>query len=100
MVDETQDNNDTQWSLVNMLQGVHHNLFIVGDPDQCIYEWRGAKPDMLVVFDSVYSPCRTIILDRNYRSTPNILNVANSVIANNKIASPKICLRQGERWGM
>lgn len=84
MVDETQDNNDTQWSLVNMLQGVHHNLFIVGDPDQCIYEWRGAKPDMLVVFDSVYSPCRTIILDRNYRSTPNILNVANSVIANNK----------------
>lgn len=84
MVDETQDNNDTQWSLVNMLQGVHHNLFIVGDPDQCIYEWRGAKPDTLVAFDSVYSPCRTIILDRNYRSTPNILNVANSVIANNR----------------
>lgn len=84
MVDESQDNSDIQWSLVNMLQGVHHNLFVVGDPDQCIYEWRGAKPDTLLAFDRMYSPCRTIILDQNYRSTPNILNVANSVIANNK----------------
>lgn len=84
MVDETQDNSDAQWSLVEMLQGFHHNLFVVGDPDQCIYEWRGAKPDTLVAFDSIYSPCKTIILNRNYRSTPNILNVANSVITHNK----------------
>jgi len=84
MVDEIQDNSITQWGLVNMLQAGHKNLFVVGDPDQCIYEWRGAKPDTLVQFDKIYSPCETIILDQNYRSTPNILNVANSVIANNK----------------
>ena len=84
MVDETQDNSTSQWELVNMLQDGHKNLFVVGDPDQCIYEWRGAKPETLVQFDNIYSPCQTIILDQNYRSTPNILDVANSVIANNK----------------
>lgn len=84
MVDEAQDNNASQWGLVSMLQGNHKNLFVVGDPDQCIYEWRNAKPSDLVNFDHYYTPCRTIILDQNYRSTPNILNVANSVIANNK----------------
>lgn len=84
MVDETQDNSSTQWGLLSMLQAGHKNLFVVGDPDQCIYEWRGAKPDTLVRFDNIYAPCKTIILDQNYRSTPNILNVANSVIAKNK----------------
>ena len=84
MVDETQDNSTSQWELVRILQAEHKNLFVVGDPDQCIYEWRGAKPNTLVLFDNIYSPCKTIILDQNYRSTPNILNVANSVIANNK----------------
>lgn len=84
MVDETQDNSTSQWELVDILQAEHKNLFVVGDPDQCIYEWRGAKPDTLVRLDEFYSPCKTIILDQNYRSTPNILNVANSVIANNK----------------
>lgn len=84
MVDETQDNSTTQWALVNMLQEEHKNLFVVGDPDQCIYEWRGAKPGTLVQFDNIYSPCQTIILDQNYRSTPNILDVANSVITNNQ----------------
>ncbi len=84
MVDETQDNSTTQWGLVSMLQAGHKNLFVVGDPDQCIYEWRGAKPGVLVNFSNTYSPCKTIILDQNYRSTPNILNVANSVIAYNK----------------
>ena len=84
MVDETQDNSSKQWGLVRMLQATHKNLFVVGDPDQCIYEWRGAKPEMLVNFCNLYSPCNIIILDQNYRSTPNILNVANSVIAYNK----------------
>lgn len=83
MVDETQDNSRGQWHLVTMLQAKHKNLFVVGDPDQCIYEWRGAKPESLTSFDREFTPCRTIILDQNYRSTPNILNVANSVIANN-----------------
>lgn len=83
MVDETQDNSSLQWKFVNMLQEVHHNLFVVGDPDQCIYEWRGARPETLVNFDKTFSPCTTIILNQNYRSTPNILDVANSVIAHN-----------------
>ena len=83
MVDETQDNSSLQWKLVDMLQEAHKNLFVVGDPDQCIYEWRGARPETLVRFDQTHSPCTTIILDRNYRSTPDILNVANSVIAYN-----------------
>ena len=84
MVDETQDNSGGQWHLVKLLQAKHKNLFVVGDPDQCIYEWRGARPESLTSFDRDFTPCRTIILDHNYRSTPNILNVANSVIANNE----------------
>lgn len=84
MVDETQDNSAMQWQFVEMLQATHKNLFVVGDPDQCIYEWRGARPETLVNFDKVFAPCTAIILDQNYRSTPNILNVANSVIAYNR----------------
>lgn len=83
MVDETQDNSVHQWQLVDMLQGVHKNLFIVGDPDQCIYSWRGAVPEAVVRFDENYAPCKTVILDQNYRSTPDILEVANSIIKNN-----------------
>jgi DNA helicase-2/ATP-dependent DNA helicase PcrA len=83
MVDETQDNSGTQWGLVELLQGIHKNLFVVGDPDQCIYSWRGANPKGLVNFDSKYKPCKTVILNQNYRSTPDILNVANSIIKNN-----------------
>ena len=83
MVDETQDNNDIQWALVSLLQEKHKNLFVVGDPDQAIYGWRGAKPGRLVKLDMEYIPCRTIILDENYRSTPEVLNVANCIIDNN-----------------
>lgn len=84
MVDETQDNSQRQWQLVAMLQQLHRNLFVVGDPDQCIYEWRGAKPKSLVEFDQNFAPCTTIVLDRNYRSTPTILQAANSIIAHNR----------------
>lgn len=83
MVDETQDNSEIQWRLVGKLQEKSKNLFVVGDPDQCIYEWRGARPERLNIFDESFAPCQTIILNRNYRSTPNILDVANSVISNN-----------------
>ncbi|MBR5468983.1 MAG: UvrD-helicase domain-containing protein [Paludibacteraceae bacterium] len=89
MVDETQDNSTTQWELVDLLQGTHKNLFVVGDPDQCIYEWRGASPTGLISFEDNYSPCQTIILNRNYRSSPNILDVANSVISKNENRVPK-----------
>ncbi len=83
MVDETQDNNIPQWALVEILQGYYNNLLVVGDPDQSIYGWRGAAPRALLNFDESYTPCKTVILNQNYRSTPNILGAANAVIANN-----------------
>lgn len=80
MVDEAQDCNSTDWDIVETLAAQCGNLFIVGDPDQSIYEWRGAKPDKFVAFN----PETDIILDENYRSTPGILDVANSIIVNNR----------------
>lgn len=84
MVDETQDNDETQWTLIQMLQEKCRNLFVVGDPDQCIYEWRNANPDLLVNLENRFPGCKTIILNQNYRSIPNILHSANSVISFNK----------------
>jgi len=84
MVDETQDNNVKNWDLADILSAQHKNLFIVGDPDQAIYEWRGATPEGFINFEKTHNPCSDIIMDENYRSTPNILNVANSVIEHNK----------------
>ena len=80
MLDEAQDCNKSDWTIVETLQGIHHNLFIVGDPDQAIYEWRGARPKMFIDF----SADKTIVLDQNYRSTTPILSVANSVISRNR----------------
>lgn len=85
MLDEAQDCNKSDWTIVETLQGVHHNLFIVGDPDQAIYEWRGAQPKMFIEFKND----RTIVLDQNYRSTTPILSVANSVISRNRNRLPK-----------
>jgi DNA helicase-2/ATP-dependent DNA helicase PcrA len=85
MLDEAQDCNKSDWTIVETLQGIHHNLFIVGDPDQAIYEWRGAKPKMFIEFKND----KTIVLDQNYRSTSPILNVANSVISRNRNRVPK-----------
>ena len=85
MVDEAQDCNLDDWDLVERLAAKHRNLFVVGDPDQCIYEWRGARPDLFVNF----AADRTIVLDENYRSTPRILDIANCVIANNVNRIPK-----------
>ena len=79
-VDEVQDCNRSDWEIINKLSKKCGNLFIVGDPDQAIYEWRGARPNEFVDFEADTD----VILDENYRSTPNILNVANSVIKNNK----------------
>ena len=85
MVDEAQDCNLDDWDLVERLSAKHRNLFVVGDPDQAIYEWRGARPDLFVNFAAE----RTIVLDENYRSTPRILDIANCVISNNKNRIPK-----------
>ena len=89
-IDEVQDCNANDWKLINCITGTHKNLFVVGDPDQAIYEWRGSKPDMFVNFKSETD----IVLAENYRSTPDILKVANSVIAHNKNRIPKDLMTQ------
>ena len=88
-VDETQDSSPKQFYLVDILSQIHKNLFVVGDPDQTIYEWRGAKPELLVNFDKNYPNTQTVIMNQNYRSTPNILNLGNNIIKNNKIRIDK-----------
>lgn len=85
MVDEGQDCAAEDWRLINVLTGRYHNIFIVGDPDQAIYEWRGAMPAFFVDWQAE----QQIIMARNYRSTPEILQVANSVITNNHNRIPK-----------
>lgn len=80
MVDEVQDCSYSDWELINIISEKYKNLFIVGDPDQAIYEWRGALPKYLVDYEAD----KDIILAQNYRSTPNILDVANSIIVNNQ----------------
>ena len=80
MVDEAQDCNNDNWMIIETLAAHHNNLFIVGDPDQCIYEWRGAKPGKFIEFKADTE----VVLDENYRSTSHILDVANCIIANNK----------------
>lgn len=88
-VDETQDSSPKQFQLVDLLSQVHKNLFVVGDPDQTIYEWRGAKPEILVDFDKKFPNTQTVIMNQNYRSTPNILNLGNFIIKKNKIRVDK-----------
>ena len=85
MVDEVQDCNADDWKIMTILAGRYGNLFVVGDPDQAIYEWRGARPAMFVD----WTPGTDIVLARNYRSTPEILDVANSIISNNVRRIPK-----------
>ncbi|MBO5445396.1 MAG: UvrD-helicase domain-containing protein [Muribaculaceae bacterium] len=80
MVDEVQDCSGDDWKLIEILASHHGNLFVVGDPDQAIYEWRGASPKTFVNFKADTD----IILDVNYRSTPDILAVANSIISHNR----------------
>ncbi|GGF28360.1 ATP-dependent helicase [Flavobacterium limi] len=88
-VDEAQDSSESQFQLVEMLSRIHNNLFLVGDPDQTIYEWRGAKPEYLVDFDQMFPDTQTIIMNQNYRSTPNILKVGNHIIKNNTVRVAK-----------
>lgn len=85
MVDEVQDCCGDDWKLLHILSEKHGNLFVVGDPDQAIYEWRGANPKIFVGFKAQTD----IILNENYRSTPDILEIANSIIANNAKRVPK-----------
>ena len=83
MIDEFQDIDEPQYRLMNVLCGWHKNLFVVGDPDQTIYTWRGASGRYLLDFDTHFPGTKTIFMLENYRSTPEILSVVNSLIAKN-----------------
>ena len=84
MIDEFQDIDQLQYELMEVLCGWHRNLFIVGDPDQTIYTWRGANVKYLLDFDRQFPGTRTILMMDNYRSTPEILAAANSLIDKNR----------------
>ena len=82
-VDEYQDTNNVQFEFIRLLADAHHNICVVGDDDQSIYKFRGANIRNILDFEEVYPEAKTIKLEQNYRSTSNILNAANAVIAHN-----------------
>lgn len=89
LVDEFQDTNDIEYKLLRLLCSSRTSLYVVGDPDQTIYTWRGANQDIIMNFDKNFKGNVTIVLDRNYRSTRNILDSANKLIAHNKMRIKK-----------
>ncbi len=96
-VDEYQDTNRAQYMLCKMLADSHHRICVVGDSDQSIYRWRGADITNILNFEQDYPEATTILLEQNYRSTSNILNAANGVIALNTGRKPKkLWTDQGE----
>lgn len=92
MIDEFQDTNQVQYVLVQMLADGHRNLMVVGDDDQTIYSFNGAKNDYILNFEHQYPGAATIILDVNYRSTSTIVGLGNSIIQHNKLRKKKTLL--------
>ncbi len=89
LVDEYQDTNYAQDKFINLLAKKHRNITVVGDPDQSIYEWRGADIENIMRFEKVFKGAKTIRLEQNYRSTNTILKASNAVIARNKFRKHK-----------
>ena len=97
MVDEYQDTNTVQFMLVSTLAGKYKNLCVVGDDDQSIYKFRGANIKNILNFEQVFSDTKVIKLEQNYRSTGNILDAANAVIAHNRGRKEKALWTENER---
>ena len=97
LVDEYQDTNRAQNEIVLMLGARHRNVFVVGDADQSIYRFRGATMRNLLDFERAFAETTVILLEQNYRSTQNVLDAANAVIANNADRHPKRLWTEAER---
>ncbi|MFH1434521.1 MAG: UvrD-helicase domain-containing protein [Pseudomonadota bacterium] len=95
LVDEFQDTDLLQYRFVRLLSAKHGSLFVVGDEDQSIYGWRGARVENIVNFTRDYPSCLVCTLERNYRSTPSILNAANTVIRHNESRTDKTLFTRG-----
>jgi len=89
MIDEYQDTNTSQYQIIKLLGAMHENVAVVGDDAQSIYSFRGATIENILQFQKDYDEVKVVMLEQNYRSSQNILNVANNVIANNKGQIPK-----------
>lgn len=96
LVDEFQDTNGVQYTIIKLLAKGCGNLFVVGDDDQSIYGWRGAEIENILRFDKDYPQAKVYKLQRNYRSTKNILSLANAVIANNGVRRKKTLWTEAE----
>ncbi len=102
-VDEYQDTNKVQNSIVELLADKHKNICVVGDTDQNIYSWRGAEIKNMLHFEKQYPDVKTFFLEQNYRSTKNILAVANEIIKKNNFRIPKKLFTEnpeGEKVGL
>lgn len=97
LVDEYQDTNMVQYQIVRLLAAAHRNLFVVGDVDQSIYSWRGADFRNVFQFETDFPGARVITLEENYRSTQNILDAANALIAHNVLRKEKNLWTSNER---
>ncbi|RRD40200.1 AAA family ATPase [Leptotrichia sp. OH3620_COT-345] len=97
VVDEYQDTNDIQYQIINMIASKYKNICVVGDEDQSIYAFRGANINNILNFERDYSDAFVVKLERNYRSTKRILDVANEIIKNNKSSKGKKLWTDGEQ---
>ena len=88
-IDEFQDTNAVQMKLASLLAYPDNNIMVVGDDDQGIYSWRGAEIQNIISFAGKFDGCTTVILDRNYRSTRQIIEGAHAVVEKNRIRKPK-----------
>jgi len=96
MVDEYQDTNPIQHRLLKLLAGSRQNIYVVGDPDQSIYTWRGSNIGIILNMEKAYPGTKTVALDQNYRCTAVILRAANSIISNNVYRKEKVLWTQND----